>query len=143
MRKHLVAVGAALLAGIAGCTASSDADQNGHGQPTDTAPSIADFVGRTKKDARDALTGTGTVFGFRDTRSNLLSVTGYDSWIVCKQDAGKEAIWFTVAADRRACGLSETSPSKEKTSPAPSSPVPEATDTTVDRDSRYATAVKE
>lgn len=143
MRKHLIAVCAVLLTGLTGCTTGpSSADRNGDTESADAAPSVANFVGRTKEEAQAALSGTGTVFGFQDTKSNLRSDSEYDSWIVCKQDASKEPVWFTVAASREACGLPAAPPNGESESPSPSSPSSEATDPTVDQDSRYAAAVK-
>ncbi|MEV0278997.1 hypothetical protein AB0I22_21795 [Streptomyces sp. NPDC050610] len=148
MRKQFIALCVALIAGLTGCTTESPgADRKRSAEPTDVAPSVADFVGRTKKETQDDLTGTGTVFGFRDTSSEPLSGDEYDSWIVCKQDVRKEPVHFTVAASREACDLPAASPSAENASPSRSSPSPEAEDSpaedpTADRDSRYAAAVK-
>ncbi|MGW4048232.1 hypothetical protein [Streptomyces sp. NPDC004721] len=143
MRKQLVTVCAVLIAGLTGCaTGPSGADEKEQTESTDVAPSVANFIGRTKEDTQNALSGTGTVFGFQDTRSNLRSGSKYDSWIVCKQDASKEPVWFTVAASREACGLPAAPPSGEGVSPSHSTSPSEATDPSVDQDSRYAAAVK-
>ncbi|GAA0404476.1 DUF732 domain-containing protein [Streptomyces luteireticuli] len=144
MRQRIVVLCTVLLAGLVACAPGSpDADEAASAS-ADKRPTVADFIGKTKRDAHSALSGTGTAFGFRDKTSQDRSGAQYDSWIVCKQDASREPVWFTVAASRQECGLPEAKPSRGGQAGATESsqPTSSAQSADADKDSRYTAAVK-
>ncbi|MFG2495662.1 DUF732 domain-containing protein [Streptomyces caniferus] len=143
MRGRNAAACAVLLVALAGCGDASP-EKEAEEAPS-PRPTIGDYVGKTKREAEDALSPSMTLWAYEDAESKAdRSDSTFDTWIICKQDAhGDGPVMFSVAATRTACGLPAASKDPDGSkSPAPSSDASDDVPSPSDKDERYAGAVK-
>ncbi|MGW8972664.1 DUF732 domain-containing protein [Streptomyces platensis] len=144
MRGRNAATCAVLLVVLAGCGDASP--ENEAKEPSSPRPTIADYVGKTKSEAEDALSPTMTLRSYQDAETKAdRGDSTFDTWIICKQKAhGDGPVMFSVAATRAACGL----PAAPKSPGGPKSASPSSSDASdhapspSDKDEQYAGAVK-
>ncbi|MCX4635911.1 hypothetical protein QT196_28795 [Streptomyces sp. P9-2B-2] len=134
---------AVLLVALAGCGDTSPKKKTK--EAASPRPTIADYVGKTKSEAEDALSPTMTLRSYQDADTKAdRSDSIFDTWIICKQKAQVDGpAMFSVAATREACGLPAAP--KEPGGPKSASPSSDTSDdvpSPSDKDEQYAGAVK-
>lgn len=144
MRGRDAATAAVLLVVLAGC--GHALPENEAKEPSSPRPTLADYVGKTKSEAENALSPTMTLRSYQDAETKAeRSDSTFDSWIICKQKAhGDGPVMFSIAATRAACGLpaAPEGPGGPKSASPSSSEASDDVPSPSDKDEQFAGAVK-